>query len=116
MEKKNLKAVIEASGLSQRAFGAAFGYSLFQISNYVMGRSEVPIDLVYKLAEAIHVSPGDFKTKDLTDKINNMVIVIKGGPEESTAIAEKDAVIRLQQELIESLKAQLAMLQAAQEK
>jgi transcriptional regulator with XRE-family HTH domain len=105
MEQRNLKTMIEASGLSQSAFGKVYGYSVFQISNYLMGRSEVPRDLVNKLASAIEVTPEDFCKKDLTKTIKNMVIVIKDGPEENAALAAKDAVIRQQQELIDSLKA-----------
>jgi len=94
--------MLEVTGLSDEKFGKAFDYSKYQIFNYRTGKTKVPDDLVYKLAKAIEVSPEDFASKDLSKQIKSMILVVNSNelPEND----EKDAIIKQQADLIESLK------------
>lgn len=82
MEVKNLLTIMKVAGLSAQDIGQAFGYTAWQIYNIRQGKSTMPSDLVVKLSDLIHVSPAEFKSKDLSKLIKSMVIVINKLPDE----------------------------------
>lgn len=101
MEVDNMNAILKTTRMTVPELAQAFGMSTWQIYNIKQGKTPMPSELIVKLADLVRVSPSEFKSKDLSKLIKNMVIVINRLPEE-----EKE-------EAIAKLREQVAQLQAS---
>ena len=106
MESENLNHIIELSGLSNAAFGKAFGYTKDQIYQYRTGRvKNIPGELIQRICKELDITPLEFRTKDISKTKKNMVVIVNELPDNyETVITDKEVIIKQQNEMIERLK------------